>query len=249
MIVPGLRTLPGLNIMNTTFSLFCMQITYTVANVLQRSTLLCKITGVILHYFWLSLCCCLFICSFHMFRTFSRYTQNASNRGQNIRATFTFYVFFCYFTPFIIIGVNITFTFALQGKIGYGEYLCFVENFIQNIATFIAPLTVTCTVNIVLFIFTLLNIRFAKNIRKSKENKSELLIAIKLFSLTGTVWILQVLDGLLQISIFSFIVTFLTSLQGFFIFLSFSSSPGILNFLNTFFCKRNNNQMGEGEIK
>ncbi|XP_062606770.1 latrophilin receptor-like protein A [Saccostrea cucullata] len=239
MLVPELRTLPGLNVMNTTFSLFCMQITYTVANVIRRSTLYCQIIGVILHYFWLTLCCCLFICSLHMYRTFSRYRRDSQIRGQNIRATFTSYVLFCYFTPLFVIATNIITTFALEGNIGYGKYLCFVENLIQNIVTFIVPLCVTCIVNTVLFIFTLLNISFAQNIRKTKENKSELLISIKLFSLTGTVWILQVLDSLLQISVFSFVVTFLTSLQGLFIFLSFSSSSRILNFLKSHLWKRN----------
>ncbi|XP_061180211.1 adhesion G protein-coupled receptor L4-like [Saccostrea echinata] len=248
ILVPELRTLPGLNIMNTTFSLFCMQITYTVANVLRRSTLLCQITGVILHYFWLTLCCCLFICSLHMFRTFSSYRQDAIN-GQNIKAMFTFYVFFCYFIPFVIVGANIISTFAFQGNIGYGKYLCFVENLIQNIATFVVPLSVTCTVNSVLFILTLLNIKFAQNIRKSKENKSELLISIKLFSLTGTVWILQVLDSFSQISVFSFVVTFLTSLQGLFIFLSFSSSSRILNYIKSLLWKRNIHRIGDEESK
>ncbi|XP_061162867.1 adhesion G protein-coupled receptor L4-like [Saccostrea echinata] len=246
MKVPGLRTLPGLNIMNTTISLFCMQVTYTAANVLRRSSLLCQITGVILHYFWLSQCCCLFICSLHMFRTFSSHRyKSGNNRGQNIRSIFTCYTFFCYFTPLIIVVANVMFTFGLEGNIGYGKYLCFVENLAQNIATFVVPLTVTCTVNTVLFILTLLNINFVKNIRKSKENTSELLISIKLFSLTGTVWILQVLDSLLHISVFSFVVTFLTSSQGFFIFLSFSTSSRILKYLESLLGKRNNMGLGE----
>jgi hypothetical protein len=67
---------------------------------------------------------------------------------------------------------------------------------------------------------------------------SELLIFVKLFFLTGTVWILQVLDALLQISILSFIVTALTSSQGIFIFLSFSSSSKVLNYVKSLFKRK-----------
>uniref|UniRef100_A0A8W8JZS5 G-protein coupled receptors family 2 profile 2 domain-containing protein n=1 Tax=Magallana gigas TaxID=29159 RepID=A0A8W8JZS5_MAGGI len=171
MVVPGLRTLPGLNTMSTTFSLLCMQLTYMFANAVEKSSLFCT------------------------------------------------------------------------NKIGYGTTLCFVEDFVQNLATFIAPLLITCVVNIVMFTITVININSVKHIEKSKKDKSELVIFLKLFSLTGIVWIFQIVDGVLNISAFSFVATLLTSSQGTIIFLSFASSSRILKYLRS---KRENK--GKNEI-
>lgn len=232
MVVPGLRTLPGLNIMSTTFSLLCMQITYTIANVMEKSTLFCTITGILLHYFWLTLCCCLFTCSLHMCRCFSGQTGNM-HRHTNIKTTFGRYIVICYSAPIFIITINIILTYYIQNKIGYGTTLCFVEDFVQNIATFIAPLLITCVVNTAMFTITAINIKYVKHIKKSKEDKSEVVIFLKLFSLTGIVWVFQILDGILNVSVFSFVVIILTSSQGTIIFLSFASSSRILNYFRS----------------
>lgn len=242
MVVPGLRTLPGLNIMSTTFSLLCMQITYTIANVMERSTLFCTIAGILLHYFWLALCCCLFTCSLHMCRSFSGQRGNM-HRHTKIYTIFGRYVIICYTAPIFIITTSIILTYYIQNKIGYGTTLCFVEDFVQNLATFIAPLLITCVVNIVMFTITVININSVKHIEKSKKDKSELVIFLKLFSLTGIVWIFQIVDGVLNISAFSFVATLLTSSQGTIIFLSFASSSRILKYLRS---KRENK--GKNEI-
>jgi hypothetical protein len=237
-VVPGVRTLPGINVMNISFSLLFMQLTYTIANALQKSTLLCKVTGVMLHYFWLSLCCCLFVCSIHMFKSFRRCEVQRLLTKKQIRRAVLRRLSFCYLTPLFVVGLNIIITIAVKGNIGYGTSLCFVDNHIQNIVTFVVPLIVTCLTNVVMFILTVININFDKNISKSTSDMSELLIFVKLFILTGTVWILQVLDALLQISILSFIVTALTSSQGIFIFLSFSSSSKIQNYVKSLFKRK-----------
>lgn len=232
MVVPGLRTLPGLNIMSTTFSLLCMQITYTIANVMEKSTLFCTITGILLHYFWLALCCCLFTCSLHMCRSFSGQRGNM-HRHTKIYTIFGRYVIICYTAPIFIITTNIILTYYIQNKIGYGTTLCFVEDFVQNIATFIAPLLITCVVNIVMFTITATNIKYVKHIQKSKEDKSEIVIFLKLFSLTGIVWVFQILDGILNVSVFSFVVIILTSSHGTLIFLSFACSSRIHNYFRS----------------
>lgn len=232
MVVPGLRTLPGLNTMSTTFSLLCMQLTYMFANAVEKSSLFCTVIGILLHYFWLSLCCCLFTCSLHMCRSFSD-RRGYSHIHTNIKFIFGRYVIYCYITPIFIITTNIILTYYIQNKIGYGTTLCFVEDFVQNLATFIAPLLITCVVNIVMFTITATNIKYVKHIQKSKEDKSEIVIFLKLFSLTGIVWVFQILDGILNVSVFSFVVIILTSSQGTLIFLSFACSSRILNYFRS----------------
>lgn len=227
LLIRELRTVPGVNIMSSTFSLFCMQLTYTVSNVLRKGSLPCKITGVLLHYFWLCLCSCFYICCLHMLKSFRKLNiiQMTPNDKQFLR-----YLMFSYGFPSFIVFSNVLISWCVTGNIGYGTTLCFVEGLIQNITTFIIPIIVTCVVNILLFVLTIFSINQDKNIQKSKENKSELVIFFKLFFLTGSVWILQVIDSFLQLSFFSFVAAILTSSQGIFIFLSFSTSPRIFKY-------------------
>jgi hypothetical protein len=138
----------------------------------------------------------------------------------------------CYLTPFLVLSANIIITFTVEGNIGYGSFICFVDGTIQNIVTFIVPLITTCIGNTVMFILTVVSINVDKNISKSTQSKSEFLIFVKLFSLTGIVWVLQVVDGFVTISVFSFVVTILTSSQGIFILLSFATSSRVLNYIN-----------------
>lgn len=140
------------------------------------------------------------------------------------------YLMFSYGFPSFVVSSNVLISWCVTGNIGYGTTLCFVEGLIQNITTFIIPIIVTCVVNILLFVLTIFSINQDKNIQKSKENKSELVIFFKLFFLTGSVWILQVIDSFLQLSFFSFVAAILTSSQGIFIFLSFSTSPRIFKY-------------------
>jgi hypothetical protein len=225
--IPSLQTLPGLNNMGLIASLILMQVTYTITNTFEKITLKCVIGGVLLHYFWLCMCCCLFICCFCMWRSFCNpITGRASQSRARI---FTGYMVFSYATPLIVVAGNATIVYILYGDIGYGKKVCFVDNRISNIVTFVFPLSFICLVNTVLFFHTISKIQINKTIRKSKQDTSELIIFGKLFSLTGSVWIMQVIDGFFpQITAFSFIATVLTSSQGLCIFLSFVTSPQII---------------------
>jgi hypothetical protein len=141
---------------------------------------------------------------------------------------------FSYITPLFVVAGNAIVVYLLHGDIGYGNKVCFVDNIISNIVTFVFPLSFVCLVNTVLFIHTISKIRIDKSIRKSKEDTTQLIILVKLFTLTGSVWILQVIDGFItEISVFSFVATILTSSQGLFIFLSFVTSPQIIKHIKS----------------
>nr|XP_034330004.1 adhesion G protein-coupled receptor E3-like [Crassostrea gigas] len=227
LLVRELRTVPGVNVMSSTFSLFCMQLTYTVSTVIRKGSLPCMITGVLLHYFWLCLCSCFFTCCFHMFISFR--SLNTISQTQNQKQLLR-YLMFSYGLPFIVVSLSAFISWYATGDTGYGTNFCFVEGLVQNIITFMIPIAITCIGNIILFVLTIFSINLNKNIQKSKKNKSELVIFFKLFFLTGSVWILQVIDSFLQLSFFSFFAAILTSSQGIFIFLSFATSSRILKY-------------------
>jgi hypothetical protein len=241
LLIPKLRTLPGLDMMNYIFCLIMMQISYTVTNTFEKMTLKCRIGGIVLHYFWLSMCCCLFICCFCMWKSFRGLgSRNKSGKGME---TFIYFLLFAYIPPLVVVAGNVTVVYLLYGYVGYGNKVCFVDCKISNIVTFILPLSLVCLGNTLLFIQTILNIRVDKTIQKSTKDTSELIILVKLFTLTRSIWILQIIDGLIpEISIYSFVATILSSSQGLFIFLSFATSPRIINHIKSW---RNIGRLGK----
>jgi hypothetical protein len=154
--------------------------------------------------------------------------------SENDARAFTRFVLFSYLTPIAVVAGNAMVVYLLHGDVGYGRKVCFVDNMISNIVTFVFPLSFVSLVNTVLFLHTISKIRIDKTIRKSKQDMSEVKIFAKLFSLTGSVWIFQVIDGFFpQISTYSFVATILTSGQGLFIFLSFVTSPQIIKHIKS----------------
>jgi hypothetical protein len=97
-----------------------------------------------------------------MFLTFSGFQAQRQTTSDKIRATVLRRLSFCYLTPFLVVGANIGIGYGVTGNVGYGTFLCFVDNKIQNIITFIVPLIVTCVTNMIMFILTVTHINFDK---------------------------------------------------------------------------------------
>lgn len=223
-----LRTIPGLVLMNDVISLICTQLIFTMINFLETGRSACRIFGILLHYFWLSLSCSQFTCCLHMCRVF------ALSKGlqlSNSKKAFYYYVVFTYTVPLLLVAVSITSNLYRNGSIGYGINICFVEDAYSNLLTFVVPLVTSCLANIVLFLTTLGAIFCRTKVQKSKEDASYLVISLKLFSVTGGIFGLTIIDTFLQLSAFSFFTTLLTSLQGVFIFISFFTSRNVFSVL------------------
>lgn len=117
-LIPGLRTRPGLNTMSCLFSLIFMQITYTIANAFETGTLRCILSGILLHYFWLSMCCSFFVCCLSFRQTFrGKFVKNTHHNPRS----FIRYLSFSYVTPLLIVGINITVVYVVSGEVGYGK--------------------------------------------------------------------------------------------------------------------------------
>ncbi|XP_052085093.1 uncharacterized protein LOC127722236 [Mytilus californianus] len=65
-------------------------------------------------------------------------------------------------------------------------------------------------------------------IAQTSYTKHDFFVYIKLFSLTGITWIGQIIDSFVPLSLFSFVVTILTGLQGLFILLSFVCNKRVI---------------------
>ncbi|CAC5392342.1 unnamed protein product [Mytilus coruscus] len=119
-------------------------------------------------------------------------------------------------------------TIVCGTNIGYGEKNCFISGHIPKLAAFICPVAVICAINIWLFGVTAYKIYNRPIIQSTANTKHDFFVYIKLFSLTGITWIGQIIDSFVPLSVFSFIVTILTGLQGLFIFLSFVCNKRVI---------------------
>ncbi|XP_071137010.1 uncharacterized protein [Mytilus edulis] len=246
-IFPILRTLPGKNNMCLILSLLIAQTCLQFGTIWTDRILICKAIGIILHVFWLSTFACMNVCSYHMYSVFTTFRPTSSMSENN--GLFLRYVCYSYGTPFIIVIINISTQIMLSGgaNIGYGGSNCFISD-IPQIAAFICPVGLICVINIWLFGFTAYTIYTRPIIRSTANDKQDFYVYIKLFSLTGITWIGQIVDSFIPLSVFSFVVTILTGLQGLFIFLSFVCNKRVYNlFLGM--CKYNHSESVRESIR
>lgn len=219
-----LRTIPGLNLMSLVFSLFFAQLLFVFSDN-QGDGIWCPVVGILLHYFWLCTCFCLLICCFHMYRVFNSRDLVRSEIHFTSR-TFYRYFLFSYLVPFVVVGTNIGVMVGVSGTLGYGERICFVEHVISNIILFIAPIIVTCCLNCFFFLKTVRGISSSSKLRDDKV--AEVKTFVKLFSITGLVWTVQIVNAFVGWPVLSWVSTALVCLQGCFIFFSFCFSRSII---------------------
>lgn len=230
-LFPSLRSLPGKNNMCLVFSMFCAHSLFQFGVSETRSEIGCKIIGILTHYFWLATFGCLSICSFHMFRVFRSKTLLNISRSKNNKLLLK-YVLYSFGAPLIIVSTNATVTVITKNSFGYGGRICFMNELIAVIVTFLSPITLVCVINIFFFVVTSLKIASTPKIenesQQSTSNRVHFVVYVKLCTITGITWIFQIIDSFLPMSALSTIVSMLNALQGVFIFVSYICNERVL---------------------
>lgn len=225
----SLRTLPGKNNMCLVFAMFVSNVTFLLMVLGAKSHVGCQIIGICVHFFWLATFTCLNVCSFHMFRVFTSITGPRLSE----RRTFVMYVLYSFGAPALIIILNVAITsIVTSGLIGYGDTICFLDQKLAFLITFIVPVSVICILNITFFVFVSRAIAQRPKLKDDsnmKANHIQFIVYIKLFALTGTTWIFQIVDSFVPESAFSTIVAILNALQGVLIFLSYICNKRVLD--------------------
>jgi len=243
-LFPKLRSLPGLNSMGLFASLFAVQFLFIIQFTGEMTGNcniegFCVTIGILLHIGWLSFFTWTFICSLHMFFVFvySDYRSNDANRLTEFKR----YVVCSVLFPVIIVVVHITLTTAItEGDyIGYGGTRCFVSNTVGIVLSFIVPVGVICIINTVFFVMAIRKISNSTNLNTNQKDQTHHFRAFsKLFVVTGATWILQIIDGFLPLSPFSYIVTLCNGSQGLIIFVLFVCNSAVFEMYRNFHKRR-----------
>lgn len=228
-----LRTLPGKMNMCLILSLFMAQICLQFGTIWTHRPIVCKVFGVILHVFWLSTFACMNVCSFHMFKVFSKMeVYDKSSDG----VKFWKYTSYAFGVPVCIVIANIIVHYVMNDgrNLGYGGRMCFISGVMSKILSFIVPVALICFINIGMFVHTANTIHRRPNVRSTRNARNDFVVYVKLFSLTGVTWIVQMIDALLPLSVLTILVTLLAGLQGLFIFLSYVCNKGVFDMIKPF---------------
>ncbi|XP_041351118.1 uncharacterized protein LOC121370083 [Gigantopelta aegis] len=247
-LCPALRTLPG----KTTMGLILTLLITVGLNLFGISrvehSLLCKVIGILNHFFLLSSFTWMGICSFHMYWVFKDVLMpRKSVSGE--RKLFGLYLLASILVPFLInltvLGIN----YAIHGAndIGYGKSLCYISNFYSIIMGLLVPVAIVVLFNGVLFILTINSLRKMslehENLTGKKEN---VYLYIKLSSLTGLNWLFAFVAPLTGIQELWYVFVVLCGLQGFYIFLAFVCNRRVFTLLAEV-CQGNGKQPGQSQ--
>ncbi|XP_076111007.1 uncharacterized protein LOC143079516 [Mytilus galloprovincialis] len=238
-----LRTLPGKNNMCLVVALFFAMAVLEFGMNKTNNMTLCIVLGGFIHYFWLCTFCCLNVCSFHMYYTFSRDSVYRQRSKSNERKCLLQYMLYSFGLPAIIVITNILFTNSLKSKelYGYGGKLCFISERLSFIVAFIVPITTICLLNIFFFICSVYSIATTPKLKRDdsfRHNSVNLAVYIKLFTITGSSWVIQIIDSFLPLSAFSVIVSLLNALQGIYIFVAYICNKRIFILYRSLICKK-----------
>lgn len=153
----------------------------------------------------------------------------------------TQYALYAFGGSALIVGVNVISTLVVsENKLsGYDKMSTLLTYKIAFIITLIVPLIFMCVTNILFYILTAYKLFSAPDVEKESGNRLHFSVYVKLFSLTGLSWVLQIVDMFVELSFFTYIVAVLNGLQGLFIFLSYVCNKRTLKMYANVFSKKN----------
>ncbi|XP_067682684.1 uncharacterized protein [Haliotis asinina] len=226
VLVPELRTLPGYNLMFLISSLFLAQGLFLFGAGAVSNHVICKILGVMIHYFWMVTFAWMNVCTFHVFRVF-RNILSSVKLSNDKRIVLLKYGTFSYVVPAGVVTITILVNYFLSGMstIGYSDSQasCFLNPGVITLVAFGIPAVVTVVCTGTFFACTVVALRRASTDRASvgKKETHAILNLVKLSSATGLSWVFGLLGSLFSIEAFKYAFVVLAAGQGVLIFLSF----------------------------
>ena len=212
VLLPELRSQPGLNTMGTCFTLLCAQLSVLLALHRVLSGVWCRVLGVVVHVSWLSTFCWTLVSSVHVFRAFS---GTSSHRWGDVSYRIVAYnVALTLLVPGMVVSVVIGLSWYHSGgqSIGYNGYTCYLQSSLVVGMSVVLPIALIVTVNTVLYIVTICRIHQVCKLRDQAEmemvtRRQYMKASLRLSLLTGVTWLLSLvaegvdLDWLRAVSI------------------------------------------------
>ena len=236
-ILPPLRNLPGCNLMCLSISLLVAQILFLVGTGRTEIGAVCVAFGLLMHYFFLAAFFWMNIMSFDLYITFSQ-NHFFDTRDESRRCFFR-YSAYAWLVPGLIVMASFL-TYSMlnitnEFNPAYGHGICWVVHKPALIIFFGAPLALILLCNLILYIFTIYNIKqvskSSKLLRGNQSDRGHLMVYTKLCVIMGLTWIFGFIATLGQIAFLWYVFLVFNSLQGLFICLTFVCTRKVIKLL------------------
>ena len=248
--IPQLRTIPGRNIMSLCASLFLAQGSLQFSSFIFTHEVICVPFAMLTHYSWLATFCGMNVCSFHMYKMFYLKFMTSSDASVSIKYTKR-YLSYTYGFPLIIVALTTGIHLAISNGTftGYGKFACFLSDIYTITFAFIVPAAMIFVTNFAFFAVAFHTIKSSPRIGSSRKDRREFFMYLKLCTLTGVSWPLQIIDGFLPLTVFSFFVVFINALQGFYIFVSYACNGRVYKLVMEKFQTKKDLSFARGSIR
>ena len=227
ILLKPLRTIPGkINL--------CLCVSLLMAQILQQFTMdltqyptACIVFGGLIHFFWAVTLFWMNIASLNLFRCFSP----ANITAAAFQPSLLLYAVYVIGMSLLLVGANLGYSFWTLGRsVGYGGHICYISSFYGLLITFVSPVGLIIISNLCFLLVTIWRIsRTPKPQGTQSVDRSNVLVYIKMSTLTGTCWIFGFLRLWTEFDIFELLFILTNASQGLFLMLSFVCNKRILN--------------------
>ncbi|XP_069189060.1 adhesion G-protein coupled receptor D1-like [Procambarus clarkii] len=232
LLLPRLRNLPGKCLASLCLSLLTAYTIFILSTFLEPKTTGCYISAVIMYYSFLAAFCWMNIMAFDVWLTFRQAKDELRVSTGRQRSKFLFYSVYCWLLPALAVVVTVTLDktapvgLSPQFLPSFGQRWCWFGKRKALLVFFGAPLFTVMALNVVFFLVTSYTIGASREptLRKSSspQNKKQFVLYVRLAVLMGLTWITGIVAGYLQLQVVWYVFVVLNTLQGAFIFLTFT---------------------------
>ncbi len=250
-IFSELHTFPGLVLMNLCVTFLATDLLFiTGAPAIRKYPLteLCSALAITLHFFYLAQFSWMSIFSCEMLRNFYQASQFTNDSRRTKKRFFAIYLLIGWLPPLVISTISVSLNFSVDGLILYGINTegkidkCWINHYTSFIISFLVPLVLSLTCNLLMFILTtVLLCRASRDQSKVEKSNNGTIIRVWLavFSITGLTWIFGFMAIFNYISWMWYLFIIFNSTHGFGVFLAFIVTKKVLNmYLDLFKGKR-----------
>ncbi|KAK3597398.1 hypothetical protein CHS0354_040125 [Potamilus streckersoni] len=218
---PNLRNLHGLNLTALSATLIlanCLLLIYHIP-----TGTACQVTGILLHFLWISVFVWLNIIGFDVTRTFQSGWMSVSS---NVKQRFGKYFIAAFGIPLLLVTICVIFH-VNNGPINieYGmNNQCWLGSQKAVIIFFLAPIIISVLINIVLLGMTIFFIERAKKMTqrvRSRKDRVYCMVYFKLTVILGLSWVVGIIAVFVDIPELWYVHIIFNGLQGLSIFICF----------------------------
>ena len=225
ILLKPLRTLPAKLNLYLCVSLLVAQTLQQFMIDLIQYRLICIICGVLIHFSWSATLFWMSVSSSNLFRLFS--PSNLSRR--DLPSSLGLYTAYVIAMSTLLVVANTVHSLLGKGNLGYGGQICYISSELGLLLTFVTPVCVIVLSNMMFLAVTVWRISHAPKIKGMKSTeRNNVVIYMKMSTLTGFCWIFGFLGILTQVKVFEFLFILTNASQGFFLMISFVCNKRVL---------------------